>query len=47
MSVVLTTFPCTQVVYSPSARELTVETVKPEKSDNKDKDEDDIDIDAI
>ncbi|KAG5846999.1 eukaryotic translation initiation factor 5-like [Anguilla rostrata] len=34
-----------EVVYSSSARELTVETVKPEKSDNKD--EDDIDIDAI
>ncbi|KAJ8274850.1 hypothetical protein COCON_G00094750 [Conger conger] len=34
-----------EVVYSPSARELTVETVKPEKSDHKD--EDDIDIDAI
>lgn len=35
---------CPQVVYSPSARELKMETVKPEASE---KEEDDIDIDAI
>lgn len=35
---------CPQVVYSSSARELKVETVKP---DAPEKEEDDIDIDAI
>lgn len=35
---------CPQVVYSSSARELKMETVKPEASE---KEEDDIDIDAI
>lgn len=35
---------CPQVVYSSSARELKVETVKP---DTPEKEEDDIDIDAI
>lgn len=35
---------CPQVVYSPSARELKMETVKPAASE---KEEDDIDIDAI
>lgn len=34
---------CPQVVYSSSARELKVETVKPDAPEN----EDDIDIDAI
>lgn len=37
-------FSCPQVVYSSSARELKVETVKP---DTPEKEEDDIDIDAI
>lgn len=35
---------CPQVVYSSSARELKMETVKP---DTPEKEEDDIDIDAI
>lgn len=35
---------CLQVVYSPSARELKMETVKAETPE---KEEDDIDIDAI
>lgn len=35
-------FPALQVVYSSSARELKVETIQPEKTE-----EDDLDIDAI